>query len=208
MIERPIIFNPEMVRAIIEGRKTQTRRMLKKQPVNVDINPLHMPNEWGAWNGEYPSHGKVITCPYGKPGDRLWVRETWCPLFSWDRDTRQDYEKQAIYKASPKEAAKKYGNITNGRGQKLIDNIKWKPSIHMPRWASRINLQITKVRVERLHDIRINWELDDVRAEGIEGEFEFEYQEFDAFEDLWNKIDGPNAWGKNPWVWVIEFKKI
>lgn len=169
MKERPIIFSGPMVRAILEGRKTQTRRVVKDDTMlawlNCDnvVKPIN-------------DHVAHLGCPYGQPGDRLWVRETFCP----------DYD-PPIYKADEDQA-----------------KIAWKPSIHMPRWASRITLEITAVRVERLQDISDA----DALAEGCEPFRENDMNAIDAYADLWADINGPENWEANPWVWVIEFKKV
>lgn len=174
--ERPIIFGATMVRAILDDRKSQTRRI--------------------AWCGEYPEEGSVeIDCPYGVAGDRLWVRETFAlhdhrdpPIVYYRVDDQNKYESDGA----------------------------WKPSIHMPRWASRITLEITKVRVERLQDISE----EDAKAEGIEPErfysgkiarrasvYRGEYYRT-PFRYLWEEINDRDAWDKNPWVWVISFCRV
>lgn len=203
---KPIIFNTEMVRAILEGRKTQTRRIVKVQPDGVTKN-----GEPYIFNGN--NHPVVsfrgideIKCPYGKAGHQLWVRETW-------REDAIQYEHaktQISYKADSQ-------LLINGKPL----NFKWKPSIHMPKWASRITLEITDIRVERVQEITE----DDSKAEGIIdggcgncGNSSFPnpcgcsnpeplYQ--DAFIYLWNSINEKRGygWDKNPWVWVVSFKR-
>lgn len=192
MTDRPILFSAPMVRAILEGRKTQTRRVIKPQPINpVDLNAF---KGGGAFVDKSIS-GKdpLIKCPYGKAGDSLWVRETHA-LFGGGSTV--------IYAANWKEDA-----VSRG-----MDNIpeevdwKWTPSIHMPRLASRITLEITSVRVERLQDISEQ----DALAEGMtfpEG-MEHGSNPVDAFRGLWQSINGPESWDANPWVWVIEFKRV
>lgn len=150
MKERPILFSGEMVRAILDGRKTQTRRIVKPQ------------------FEEKPSDNLMWHCPYGKPGDRLWVRETFK-----EHQGRSDF---AYYRAD----SSAY-DFTKKEKHQFEDNEGisfWRPSIHMPRWASRITLEITNVRVERMQD-------------GGDREF-------------W----GEEKWKQNPWVWVIEFRRI
>jgi hypothetical protein len=131
-------------------------------------------------------------CPYGQPEDRLWVRERWAyhPDFP-------DLARRAIYRADP---------------ECEHDADRWRPSIHMPRWASRISLEITGVRVERLQSISER----DSRAEGVTIEphhsrgycaGEFLPPEMRAYRDLWETINGPGSWEANPWVWVIEFRR-
>ncbi len=188
MEERPIIFKGEMVRAILEGRKTQTRRAkgLERVNSNPDDFWLHIESSNGLWIFDQPSGDLVaLKCPYGQAGDRLWVRETWGQAINIaEGDTGTLY-----YKAT---------NETNWQG-------KWHPSIHMPRWASRILLEITEVRVERVQEIS----LVSIRKEGISdnratGNAPFQLQKW---IDLWNSIHGSDAWERNDWVWVISFKR-
>ncbi|HEO8956303.1 hypothetical protein [Enterobacter hormaechei] len=203
MKERGMIFNGEMVRAILDGRKTQTRRIMKVQPKPCnhtnwpDYSPESQwksyPNGWCCAvcaNGttiDHRHHAKGITCPYGTVGDRIWVRETFSPV--------PDHEEPAgcsalLYAAD--------GNGPYG---------KWVPSIHMPRWASRLTLEITGVRVERLRDLSE----DDAKSEGItppSGGVLPGWEYRINFRDLWVSIYGSDNWEANPWVWVIEFKRI
>lgn len=190
MKERPILFNSQMVQAIFEGRKTQTRRVAKcfgdlDKPIMFDD---------GSWNAIGTQCGMMtqVACPYGKVGDRLWVRET----FHLAGFGMVDY---------------KADNIN-------IRPAKWKPSIFMPKWASRITLEITNIRVERLNDISEN----DAKAEGIECWMDFGDEVYKdylgrhhalntpqfAFKSLWESINGFDSWQNNPWVWVVEFKRI
>ena len=168
--EKPILFNTEMVRAILDGRKTQTRRVvdLKKYP--------QYPDKLDSLDAIFSTFPCQSGCPFGQVGDRLWVRETWAT----------DDRKNFFYRAD---------------GETYNAGLKWKPSIHMPRAASRITLEITGVRVERLQDISE----EDAIAEGIP----YQGNAFDtigAFSDLWNSIYG--TWDQNPWVWVIELEKV
>jgi hypothetical protein len=196
MKERPILFSAPMVRAILSGSKTQTRRAIKPQPESEHsgepywfvggcrawrIRGCTEPNRSGSYN--------EIACPYGQPGDRLWVREAWMDL----RGVEGAIGK-AMYRAT-------FGNAPEGG--------KWRPSIHMPRWASRITLEVTGVRVERLQDISDS----DAWDEGIDFEA---YTAAGgckdaprvAFGNLWESINSPGSWIANPWVWVVEFKKL
>lgn len=189
MKERPILFSAPMVRAILAGTKTQTRRALRDQPCELlDFNRGALSIRvrravYQAFSPKFPS----VCCPYGQPGDRLWVRESFC-------DARQAAAGRVLYQAS--------GDTACG----------WKPSIHMPRWASRITLQVTNVRVERLQDIS---ELD-ASAEGapellsVDGGYVQHamgcYR--DGFQHLWTSINGPGSWDTNPWVWVVEFRRL
>lgn len=203
MKERPIIFSAPMVRAILEGRKTQTRRIVKDNP--VDIVTLIGADDKPT--GEYGLcfHPSVIerrvSCPYGQPGDRLWVRER-----GW--------------MAPSKTAFTPY--VGNERSSPPLnpDNLPYKacPSIHMPRWASRIDLEITGIRVERLCNITP----EDCWAEGLEAWLENDdnlpkyedgspgkyMNEKTAFRALWQSINGPGSWIENPWVWAVKFKRI
>ncbi len=200
--ERPILFSGAMVRAILEGRKTQTRRVCKPRfddkkpcehfaPVEYDVRPSME---------RHCEHGSESTpCPYGVFGDRLWVRETWrphdvacavkgtCPLVRYRAD--------GGWSCGCKPLCKEPGG-------------PWKPSIHMPRWASRITLEVTGVRVERVQEISV----EDCNAEGcprqpwdqVEGGPEKWYR------TLWNEInmDLGYGWDVNPFVWVVEFKRV
>ncbi|MDR0175409.1 hypothetical protein [Enterobacter sichuanensis] len=184
MKERGMIFNGEMVRAILDGRKTQTHRVIKDCTVGRDqISKFIQIGK--KFIGCYPEDVPELIrecCPYGVPGDRIWVRETFCSV--------PDHEEPAgcsalLYAAD--------GNGPYG---------KWTPSIHMPRWASRILLEITDVRVERLNDISE----EDARSEGISGSSARDIKE--AYAALWRSIYGSDSWQANPWVWVIVFKRI
>lgn len=179
MKERPILFSAPMVRAILDGRKNQTRRALNPQPDGgIQFNPC---TPHGVLNGK----GDTLICKFGKRGDRLWVRETWSqhPQFA-DIAFRADGEE-----------------FEDSDGFTWI--LKWKPSIHMPRWASRIMLEITNVRVERLRDIGE----DDAIAEGVSLS-NFPMIPIYEYKELWESLNGKGSWDLNPWVWVIEFKRI
>lgn len=194
---RPILFSLPMVQAILDGRKTQTRRVVKIAPPNFDIDNAH------AWEqDEY-----INRCPYGKVGDVLWVRETWSHSFDYDNgglDKTNFYHKASHAHFDPQPD-------------------KWKPSIHMPFEAARIFLEITNVRVERLMDISEQ----DAINEGVERKehcglasctwyrnymykdvcFQFTYPTH-SFQSLWQFINGSESLIANPWVWVLEFKRI
>lgn len=215
MKERPILFSAPMVRAILDGRKTQTRRILKPAPLPPVARWIMSNNQWvpKALNEvvqqQYVSTWPMsLKCPYGIIGDRLWVRETFAPVYdSCEHPELPDCPKEEWITGY---AYKAYGVNT-------VD--KWKPSIFMPRAASRITLEITNVRVERLQDISES----DAKAEGVIagcsncgdpvdydnckcGIQKPEYR--DSYIWLWNEINGKDAWNKNPWVWVIEFRRI
>lgn len=194
MKERPILFSAPMVQAILDGSKTQTRRVVKPQPSSGDHfgfddkQRLQVPAWYGLW---------LLACPYGQPGDRLWVRETWAA---------PDHGAQLGFDVLAFRATHSDSEIPGGR---------WRPSIHMPRWASRITLEVTGVRVERLQDISEA----DAMAEGVwrtvSGHYSYgdEYNPSyatacDAFRGLWESINGPGSWEANPWVWVVEFKRL
>ena len=234
MKERGMIFNGEMVRAILDGRKTQTRRIMAPQPAD-DIERGIFPNpEVIGWkSSRRHKHGSTTAhfCHYGKPGDRIWVRETWGVvshafsddglMIDWVPDRPATaihempfgngyYSGYAIYAAD--------GDFTWGDDDGYEDGRScWKPSIHMPRAASRILLEITDVRAERLNTISE----EDARAEGIIDGGCLNCGEpepcgcanpgpdaTDAFAYLWQSIYGQESWNANPWVWVIEFKRV
>ena len=184
---KPILFNTDMVQAILEGRKTVTRRVVKPQP---DGQPVLM-GEDSCWPGYFAIQGteKVIRPPY-QPGDILWVRETWSPVAV--------RPKRFIYKA----------DVARGRGEGVGLPIRWHPSIHMPREAARTFLRVTGVRVERLDDMTT----DDVFMEGVFPTSTFEHIR-DRWHQVWNSTIKPKdrityGWEANPWVWVIEFERI
>ncbi|MBJ9010644.1 ASCH domain-containing protein [Citrobacter koseri] len=217
--ERGMIFNDEMVRAILDGRKTQTRRIMKNQPAGDSADtPALIRNVVGGfqWYGHY-GESSIFNCPFGAVGDRIWVRETFQgPLVS--------EELLEEYRAYPEKfETPQYCEYAADGGAKpeycdLDDNLRhgWRPSIHMPRWASRILLEITDVRVERLNAIRE----EDAQAEGVtqlRGGFWQHYQPGwtqhqlsarGSFVTLWKSIYGEESWHSNPWVWVIEFKRV
>lgn len=193
MKERPILFSAPMVRALLYGSKTQTRRVVKPQHLKFfDQSATDM---LGAWSKR--------PMPYGKPGDRLWVRETWA----------HDAESLEQCRASLEDAmgGGRYGPYYRAT-ESAPDTLYWKPSIHMPRWASRITLEITGVRVERLQNISKA----DAIAEGLtsnSGLYASPGQMWQidprkAYSNLWESINGPGSWDANPWVWVIEFKVL
>ena len=152
MKERPILFSAPMVRAILDGSKTQTRRIIKPQPhAGVRRSPF-------VGSGIEDGHGRELRSAYGQTGDRLWVRETFCPV----DDRENGGELWCDYRATPRYEASHPAGWENEPDDPMA--LKWKPSIHMPRWVSRINLEITGVRVERLQDINGA----DAKAEGIQ----------------------------------------
>ncbi|MEC7814746.1 MAG: hypothetical protein VX939_00610 [Pseudomonadota bacterium] len=199
--ERPILFNDEMVRAILEGRKTQTRRIAK----NIEQAPTFRSGwkacrKYSAVSIDTPSHMLGRYCPIGKPGDRLWVRENFLQLMH-GQVTAGDVKYCASIDPRSTGTPKNAGYWWRKR-----------PSIHMPRWASRITLEITDVRVERLQNISG----DDIAAEGVTDPIGSpraygvvtKQLARDQFIRLWESINGPDSWQVNPWVWVVEFKRI
>lgn len=220
MKERPILFSGEMVRAIIEGRKTQTRRVVKS-PHTQEAGAWSFDPERGLWEsgiaGDHGAmgHGEWVRCPYGVPGDRLWVRET---ARAEELPSGQDGVRYAADDAfipiNSQQSAESWLDMYHyaGRTGSLV------PSIHMPRWASRITLEVTGVRIERLQDISEA----DARAEGVESQFVDGYGCWVNYElgdgtwcnsargsfcTLWDSINAKRGygWDVNPWVWVVEF---
>ena len=200
MKERPILFSAPMVRAILAGQKTQTRRAAK--PVrHPDLGNTYDP---GALVLEYePQHVIDRACPYGQPGDRLWVRETWMDLSGTGIELITGSRSRYAYRADT--PAGSYGDETSKEY-----GLKWRPSIYMPRAASRIKLEVVHVRVERLQDIS---EADAI-AEGAPGGhgsipgYLYAATPHEHYRHIWESINGAGSWGKNPWVWVVEFKRI
>jgi hypothetical protein len=233
MTDRPILFSAEMVRAILNGSKTQTRRVMKPQPKPT---PADYPGPAGHW---WPSqkHKSMLgveremqkwkglagsACPYGDIGDQLWVRETcWAesvdqggPLRRLDGDgIRYAADHAWLIIENTQEASEAWCKLCQYGGDDALDNQtnigRRVPSIHMPRWASRITLRITDIRVERLQDISHA----DVLAEGLlsaeaERAHDVTMNPKRSFGNLWNQINGAGAWEANPWVWVMAFERV
>lgn len=210
--ERPILFSAPMVRAILEGRKSCTRRIVKPQPETVDYPARYLPNEWGFYNGAYPPHGKAVRSPYGKPGERLFVKEAYRPTFHPELWDCVEYRADGVMR--------KPEGLTSEQGYRFSDACgvgpgRWKSSLFMPRWASRITLEVTGVRVERVKDISEA----DVESEGAIGVRDnlWGWENWDggcwdtaqaAYAYLFDKINGAGSWDANPWVWVVEFKPV
>lgn len=230
-MEHPILFNSEMVRAILEGRKTQTRRLVDTKYINANPDAYKLlgmyENNIGKlaaqWKGD--DHVRDAYSRYGKAGDKLWVRETWAETVNINQRTNWPGRPHIKCVDYPEIGAGKPCIIFRADGEtdwvdddgSPTENSYWKPSIHMPRWASRIQLEVTAIRVERLQDITLR----DKLAEGMEytslnkrhGELTisdvllFECEDTN-FRDLWDSINAKSgfSWDANPWVWIIEFK--
>ncbi|WP_082019551.1 morphogenetic protein [Leclercia adecarboxylata] len=191
MTERGMIFNAEMVRAILDGRKTQTRRPVKFPVIDKNMGCELAGNELAR----ELAAGNYWNSPFGKPGDRIWVRETWA-------EAGAGAPELLLYRANyPKHVPSHYENVPPA------EEIRWAPSIHMPRWASRILLEITDVRVERLNSISE----EDAGNEGYPADpspFGGHMDKWLWFRQLWDGIYPEQSFKHNPWVWVIEFKRI
>ncbi|QFI16968.1 hypothetical protein FR830_10030 [Klebsiella aerogenes] len=210
MKERGMIFNAEMVRAILDGRKTQTRRPVKLPVHDKNLRCELAGNELA---GEL-SAGNYLNSAFGKPGDRIWVRET------FRVHSRATYVATLVYKASVRNSwTEQTHRVPVSVCNKPATPEKWTPSLHMPRWASRILLEITNIGVQRIHSISQN----DAAREGLmrlpasgrycinQGDQYFGGASHDArevFSRLWQSIYGEESWNANPWVWVIEFKRV
>ncbi len=213
MKEHPILFNGDMVRAIFDGRKTQTRRVIKQ--LKDYSGPWVKPPVWVDEDGYYHAGGDPesflssksdMKCPYGRVGDKLWVRETWrtTKFFDDSPPSQMGVHAPIQYKANMA--------VLNA-GDSIIPWGKWRPSIHMPRWASRITLEVINIRAERVQDISD----EDIIAEGILGDSYLEELHITArdprsanvyFVELWDSINAKrgHGWDTNPGVWVVEFK--
>ena len=195
MKERPILFSSEMVKAILEGRKTQTRRVAKKIPSHWTIPPARVKDGVIArYGGGIDAHGQAdefVRCPYGKAGDRLWVRETW---------EIKDCGKRVSIKPEAWPDGWPIDRLRYKADQPLA-NFSTRSPIHMPRWASRITLEIERVWAEHVQDIN------DVSATA-EGSPKFPAVAW--FAHLWETINYSRGygWDENPWVWVVEFRRI
>lgn len=227
MKERPILFSAPMVRALLDGTKTQTRRAVKLQPsvghewagwcVSSTCSADEGKATWARGTGPLMVDAHRVRCPYGQPGDRLWVREAWATHAFLDDVAPRDLMTASVHYSAD-------GTIQTGKGR---------PSIHMPRKYSRIDLEVTGVRVERLQDIS---EADAI-AEGIERNWSGDlgsgpngcggegwvpecgwrhylnsmdgdpaYTAVESYRSLWEQINGDGSWAANPWLWVVEFK--
>ncbi len=228
MSEKPILFSAPMVRAILDGRKTMTRRVIRPQPTLTQ----EFPGRDSVWRWKNAQYSECILCdvlptlcPYGVAGDTLWVRETWAEFI--DEFTSPD-DHTILYRADNAAMWQPISMRANFNPLNHEHNPKWRPSIHMPRWASRITLKVLDVRVERVAVITE----DDARAEGMyrldptrhsphsimDGDEGLcNATAVECFRWLWDRLNGnrkdkhgkrlPYAWDDNPWVWVVEFEK-
>jgi hypothetical protein len=226
MKERPIIFSAPMVRAILAGTKTQTRRVVKPQP--PEILPAYAPKVYWPARDRHMTHGDPdgaaylqferpgdydgahvmrggfgFRCPYGQLGDRLWVREAWKAHTTFDH-------------LPPREIPQSHVWYMADEGYKAES--RYRQGMFMPRWVSRITLEVTAIRVERLQDISEA----DAQAEGVTPKWEpgcsgrlmealggFSFRPAgSAYAELWEQINGPGSWDANPWVWVVEFRRV
>lgn len=220
MTARPVLFNGAMVRAIIAGAKTQTRRLVKPQPPEGadprwtwcvsstnrdDVGAFHhgvIEPDGNSFTDRGRERQTAYRCPFGAPGDDLWVRESAyiAPPDFGDRNATDLIDE----KGRPRVVG--YAASMDADAVRCASDfgVKLTPSIHMPRWASRLTLRVTSVRVERLHDITE----DDARAEGV---LTLEPRTgaasaHERFADLWSEVYGRASWDANPWVWVVSFK--
>lgn len=225
---KPILFSDSMVRAILDGRKTETRRIVK-----IQSGPTEYPGAGGAqcvqisgknywWNSQksHPEH-VLNACPYGQPGTRLWVREAWRPVV--DKQLLDCIE----YRADGARIKPDVPDDNTGfrfSSECDSDQGRWRPSIHLPRWASRLELEVQEVRVERLHEITDQGAI----AEGVELEAypvrssptdDYLWRDYlnpglsepsarRSYQSLWASIHGEESWEKNPWVWVVVFAHL
>jgi len=186
MTERPILFSGEMVRAILAGRKTQTRRVIKCTGLDC-LGACGVAGEDMRFAGrDWVGNSVLLKCPHGQRGSKLWVRET------WQEDPVGEFG--ICYKAT-------------GHNEKCkVHSHLWRPSIFMPRHASRLTLEITGVRVERVQDISE----DDAKAEGVEPFAPDDGRYRIGYAELWDSINAKRGfgWEVNPWAWVLEFKRV
>lgn len=218
MKERPMIFSAESVRAILDGRKTQTRRVAPHFPDGVRPEAVM----WNPYNKVIQCHhsGIIVKCPYGQPGDLLWVRETW-----------MKYRGRLIYRAD-RGVVMDEGYAADGTSHGSIQ--PWRSPIHMPRWASRLTLEVVSVRVERVQDISeadaIAEGIVPIKTKGVLGQIKTMYEvpgllgtyadgqidtrvchsAVEGYSELWDHLNEKRGypWRSNPWVWVIEFRMV
>jgi hypothetical protein len=203
MKERPILFSGPMVRAILDGSKTQTRRVVKpvrRYEHNNICRPDLVEDPYAVWwHGVSENVGCFQICPHGAPGDRLWVRETFAM-------NKAKAGPPVVYRADHGEAQSVFVERPHSAEWDVVVT-RWRPSIFMPRAASRILLEITDVRVQRLQEISEA----DARAEGVTpNAFEQTSDNWGGvlYRRLWEQINGPGSWDANPWVWAITFQML
>lgn len=202
MKTRPILFSTPMVQALLGGSKTMTRRIVKPHPHQRVNEIIEYQGEFLIYEKQKYGQEESIICPYGQPGDLLWVREGFrCNGWATDVAT-------ILYKANERDSYTEMCEQYSVEGKKRLNITQtWKPSIHMPRWANRITLEITDIRVERLNDISevdakkegaasVTALINDVPTESYD----------EGFARLWESINGEGSWDQNPWVWVVKFK--
>ena len=204
--ERPILFSSPMVRAILDGRKTVTRRVVKNQP-GWAARFESLGSTWIAYQDDFGR--SVGRCPYGSTGSRLWVRETFRFPIQFDDKSPRQIEDQCLDAGYSKpwcpirfeaDGETKIANLLQDFGGVWGGRIR--PSIHMPRWASRITLEVESVRVERLQGITS----EQAFAEGFEDHVHGHVWQF---RQLWDKLNwANNSWDANPWVWVVQFRRV
>lgn len=205
MTERGMIFNAEMVRALLDGRKTQTRRIMKVQPV---LNGNFYEVFGSAWSKgmtsipAVPGHSLSTRCPFGAVGDRIWVREGFFPA---PLEMQSEPPRKTMWNIAYRDGMQMEKLAPAEYNPTIYNYERWTPSIHMPRWASRILLEITGVRVERLKSIS---DRDALREGCSTADMKSGDCVADVFARLWASIYGSDSWNANPWVWVIEFKRV
>lgn len=230
MKERGILYTGGMVRRILANAKWQTRRIVKFEYAS-DVDAWHFDGATETWRMGCAGDGHNLAdmgglrCPYGVAGDRLWVRETWQAIHGHKDWESGHYDDWTAAPEIPKDSQQGWWSIAYAATDPWADEDKeergwsWRPGIHMPRWASRITLDVVGVRVERLHDISA----EDVIAEGIDATGHTCPCEaccrtstpcpatasslVMAYADLWAEINGRESWDANPWVWAIEFRR-
>lgn len=214
--ERGILFSAPMVKALLAGTKGQTRRLVKPQPMTsaagVYADRYNRSEQWAFWLPDNRmTEPRTWACPYGVVGDRLWVREAWC---SGDRWTGEEHDPPQTIRYRADNGARTFRSDRSGDWftpdmYAWSAPKKWKPGIHMFRWMSRITLEVTGVRVERLQDISE----EDARAEGVEPDADCMTNRcrrpyFDRYMDLWDEINGTGSWKTNPFVWCVAFRMV
>lgn len=200
---KPIIFRPESMEAILSGRKTQTRRLVKNLDYIQDWDPKD-PSYGPFYEDEHGiNHETVERCPYGRPGDQLWIRESWRPVENEDMVDGIEFKDGFFQEIeNSMEAADKWVAVYDRTD-------RWRSPLFMPRWASRLTVDVTGIRVDRVQNISE----EDAKAEGVEASETVELQGglpcyTLPYQKVWTSlhgIDNPAAWDSNPWVWVVEF---